>query len=132
MERAERFDGLQILIVEDNFFIAAVLAQLIEDFGASVIGPAATLSSALELVEKHGFEINGASLDINLAGLTVFPVADALLVRDIPFIFSTGYDLYAIPEIYRDVPRNQKPVNAESVVRELLARASEHRSRQQE
>jgi CheY-like chemotaxis protein len=127
MEQTGRFDGLQILIVEDNYFVAAALAQRIQDRGATVVGPVATLQTALESVERHGFELNGASLDINLAGQLVFPVADALLARGIPFIFSTGYDLRVIPEIYRDIPRCEKPVNAETVARSLLERAVEHR-----
>jgi CheY-like chemotaxis protein len=127
MEQAGRFDALQILIVEDNYFVAVALAQRIQDMGASVVGPVATLQSALEIVERNGYELNGASLDVNLAGQLVFPVADALLARGIPFIFSTGYDLRAIPEMYRGIPRCEKPVTAETVAHELLRRAAEHR-----
>jgi CheY-like chemotaxis protein len=129
MEQTGRFDELQILIVEDNYFVAAAVAQRIEDQGARVVGPVATVQSALELVEKHGSELDGASLDINLAGELIFPVADALLARDIPLIFSTGYDLRVIPEMYRDIPRCEKPVNAETLARELLERAAQHRAR---
>jgi CheY-like chemotaxis protein len=113
MEQSQRFDGLQILIVEDNYFVASALV--------------ATLPSALELVEKHGSELNGASLDINLNGRLVFPVADALTARAIPILFSTGYDLGAIPESYRDIPRCEKPIDSETVARELLERAAQHR-----
>jgi CheY-like chemotaxis protein len=127
MVHSQRFDGLQILIVEDNYFVASALAQRIQDYGAIVVGPVATLQSALELVETHGFELNGASLDINLNGRLVFPVADALLARGIPIVFSTGYDLRAIPENYRDIPRCEKPINSEAVARELLERAAQHR-----
>ena len=126
-ERVERCDGLQILIVEDNYFVASALAQRIQDHGASVVGPVATLQSALELVETHGFELNGASLDINLNGRLVFPVADALLARGIPIVFSTGYDSRAIPESYREIPRCEKPIDSETVARELLERAAQHR-----
>jgi DNA-binding LytR/AlgR family response regulator len=127
MVHSQRFDGLQILIVEDNYFVASALAQRIQDYGAIVVGPVATLQSALELVETHGSELNGASLDINLNGRLVFPVADALLARAIPIVFSTGYDVRAIPENYRDIPRCEKPVNSETVARELLERAAQHR-----
>jgi CheY-like chemotaxis protein len=126
-ERIERFDGLQILIVEDNYFVASALAQRIQDHGAMVVGPVATLESALELVETHGFELNGASLDINLNGRLVFPVADALLARGIPIVFSTGYDSRAIPENYREIPRCEKPIDSETVARELLEHAAQHR-----
>jgi CheY-like chemotaxis protein len=127
VDQTARYDGLKVLVVEDNYFVAAALAQHIEDFGATVVGPVGTIQSALKLVDKHGFEINAASLDINLAGQLVFPVADALLARDIPVVFSTGYDLQVIPENYRGITRCQKPINSETVARELLERGLQHR-----
>ena len=33
-----------------------------------------------------------ALLDVNLSGETVFPVAEALKARGVPFAFATGYD----------------------------------------
>lgn len=127
MEQSQRFDGLHILIVEDNYFVASALAQRLQDHGAIVIGPVGTLPSALELVDKHGFQLNGASLDVNLNGRLVFPVADALIALRIPIVFSTGYDLRAIPKDYRDIPRCEKPIDSETVARQLLGRAAQHR-----
>ncbi|MFL6619035.1 MAG: response regulator [Povalibacter sp.] len=128
MPPAQPYDGLKILIVEDNYFVAYALAQRIQDFGATVVGPVATLQSALDMVEKHGFELDGASLDINLGGPLVFPVADELTARGIPFVFSTGYDVSVIPENYRHVPTCHKPVAAQTVARELLERAAQFRA----
>jgi hypothetical protein len=48
-------------------------------------------------------------LDVNLRGDMVFPVADALRARGIPFAFATGYDGWALPERFADAPRVEKP-----------------------
>jgi hypothetical protein len=49
----------------------------------------------------------------------VYPVADALHARRIPFLFATGYDELSIVERYRSIPRVEKPVEVEALVREL-------------
>lgn len=66
--------------------------------------------------------VDGAILDINLCGEAVFPVADELDSRDVPFVFWTGYETLTVPEAHRDRPRLLKPAKAADVVRALLAR----------
>lgn len=79
----------RILVVEDEFLIAAALCDMIEDASAIVVGPAHTLSDAMLLVQNR--EIDAAILDINLNGQLSFPVADLLRASGKPFIFTTGY-----------------------------------------
>lgn len=102
--------GSTVLIVEDDFLIADDLARDFAGQGAAVIGPFATLESALERLDDHRPDM--AVLDINLRGDAVFPLADALFARNIPFVFATGYDAAAIPERFSRVPRCQKPVRS--------------------
>jgi hypothetical protein len=64
--------------------------------------------------------IDFALVDINLRGVTAFPVADALLARGVPFVFTTGYGTSMIPEHYRDVAALQKPVTAAMLAKSLL------------
>ena len=47
------------------------------------------------------------TLDANLNGQPVSPVADALVARGTPFVFATGYSDLAEP--YRDRPTLKKP-----------------------
>lgn len=82
-------EGKRVLIVEDEFLIAMTARDMIEEFGAVVIGPAATVSEALELVGKETIDI--ALLDLNLHGQSSAAVADALEARHVPFVFATGY-----------------------------------------
>jgi CheY-like chemotaxis protein len=124
-------EGLQILIVEDNYLAAIALSQSVQQYGAAVVGPAATVQNALALADEHGDQLSGASLDVNLAGQFVFPVADELIARGIPIVFSSGYDSSVIPEKYRDIPLFLKPIDTHTVARELLERATQFHGQQQ-
>jgi DNA-binding response OmpR family regulator len=99
------------LVVEDDYLIAADLAEHLAEFGVEVIGPVCSVEAALNLVNTLSVELDGASLDVNLRGERVYPVADALRARHVPFVFSTGYDAGVVPPPYRDIPRCAKPVD---------------------
>jgi CheY-like chemotaxis protein len=87
--------------------VAMVLENIIEDMGASLVGPAASVAKALQLVEAGGF--NGALLDVNLRGERVDAVADALAAKGIPFVFTTGHGIEGIPSAHRHQPMLSKP-----------------------
>ena len=118
--RTEALSGLCVLVVEDEYLIAADLAASLEALGVEVIGPAPSIGEALELVSDKGERLDGAILDINLRGSRVFPVADALAKRGVPFVFTTGYEDGLIPNSYADVPRCLKPVDKAQLTRWLL------------
>ena len=63
--------------------------------------------------------VDAAVLDINLRGKMCFPLADALTVKGVPFVFATGYDKVMVPSAYRHVPRWEKPFDPEDIVRAL-------------
>jgi DNA-binding response OmpR family regulator len=110
----------RIMIVEDEYFIAHDLAHGFRQRGASVIGPFATIEEAV--AELSGSEpIDGVVLDINLGGKMSFPLADALKARGVPFVFLTGYERYALPEQYADIPHIEKPATMSEVVGALLS-----------
>jgi CheY-like chemotaxis protein len=111
--------GRRILIVEDNFIIAAALARILKAQGAEPIGPAATVSDALALIAQDE-RIDGAALDINLRGKMVYPVADALRAKNVPMVFMTGYDVKSIAPAYREVPCMQKPVTVGLLIEALF------------
>ena len=108
MSRAETLAGRHILLVEDDFLIALDVTASLKAAGAQVVGPAASLAGALALAAKAE-QLDGAILDINLRGEMVYPVADALRARSVPFVFVTGYDRASIPAPYADVPVCEKP-----------------------
>lgn len=112
--------GRRLLVVEDEYMIAADLARILEDRGVDVIGPAGSIEDALELLVADD-RIDGAVLDLNLRGEHAYAIADALRERKVPFIFATGYDAWSIPEAYAQVPRLEKPVDPRALAR-LLSR----------
>jgi CheY-like chemotaxis protein len=108
--RRQRLKGRRLLVVEDEYLVAADLTSSLEAHGAEVVGPAASVQDALSLVNNGG-RLDGAVLDINLRSERVYPVADLLTARGVPFIFTTGYDAVAVPIAYAGAPRCEKPVD---------------------
>ena len=100
--------GRRVLIVEDEYFIADDLAQVLTRFGAEIVGPVATRDGALSLLATAE-SVDLAVLDINLRSESVFPVADVLTEQGVPFMFATGYDQASIPARHQHVPRWEKP-----------------------
>ncbi len=78
----------RILIVEDDFLIAMDLAETVREAGAEVVGPAASVDEALELLSSH--QITVAILDINLGKYLSLKVAQTLHREQIPFIYHSG------------------------------------------
>ena len=107
----------RVLIVEDEYFLADDMAQVLQRLGASVVGPVQTPDNALALLADE--PVDAAILDINLKGEMVFPVADALREQGVPFVFATGYDEAVVPEAYKDVPRWEKPFKPEDLAKAL-------------
>ena len=81
--------GLRILLVEDEALVAMLIEGMLEELGCQVVEWAANVPAALRAVERDGFD--GALLDVNLSGAPVYPVAELLAGRSLPFIFVTGY-----------------------------------------
>ena len=100
--------GKRILVIEDELLLALCVGEALEEQGCEVIGPATSVRQGLNLVETTA--VNGAILDINLNGELVYPVAKALMDRNIPFLFTTGYASLDVPSSFRSVPRLDKPV----------------------
>ena len=89
MEQEAQLSGMRILVVEDEPLLAMASADLLADSGCTVAGPVSSVKQGMRLIEKEA--IDGAILDINLRGEMVFPLADALAERSIPFVYVTGY-----------------------------------------
>ncbi len=98
----------KILVVEDNYLLAEVIADFVTECGMEVIGPASGLETGL--VYARETPIDGALLDIDLGGRLCFPICDVLRERRIPFAFLTGCtNLALVPQQHRHVPLVTKP-----------------------
>lgn len=88
--------------------VAEDLRIELEEAGAKVLGPVPSVARALALLAREAAP-DAAVLDVNLGGQMVFPLAEVLRERGIPFMFATGYDRRELPLAYADTPRCEKP-----------------------
>jgi two-component SAPR family response regulator len=121
--------GRRILVVEDEMLIALMIEDVVQDSGGEIVGPVATLEKALKLAGEEEFD--AAILDVTIRGAKVYPVAELLLARGIPFVFATGYGDWALPEELRDKPRLMKPFTAAALEEQIRSLCGEAKSRRE-
>jgi CheY-like chemotaxis protein len=114
--------SLRVLVVEDEGGVALLIEDMLEQLGCELAGSIATLDKALTFVATQFFDC--ALLDVNLAGQMVFPVAEALRKRNIPFVFSTGYGRIGLPETFAGCPVLNKPFTIDDFEQKLCWAAS--------
>lgn len=117
MTDAQPLAGCRILVVEDEYFIARELEALLQAKGAEVVGPIGNLDLALNQVKRDGFEV--AVVDINLQGTEGYPIADALKLQGVPFVFASAYSEDRIPTRFADVHLWQKPYSELALVEDI-------------
>ena len=105
--------GRRILVIEDSPVVAPFAAELLEEVGFTVVGPAPTLAAARELIENASFD--GALLDVHIRGERIFPICEVLASKGVPFVLTSGYADWSMPEKWQDRPRLQKPYKLEDV-----------------
>ncbi len=109
--------GKRVLIVEDSPLIAASSEDLIRGFGCSVIGPAQNMADALEAGQTASIDI--ATVDLNIRGGKAFPLLRILRSRNIPFLITSGYADWSMPDEWENCPRLAKPYS-EAALRDAL------------
>jgi CheY-like chemotaxis protein len=111
----------RILIVEDESLVAMLLETILEDMGCVTVGPISNIEDALALLSgDEAGTLDGALLDVNVAGREVFPVAEVLKARGVPFVFSTGYGQGGLPDEWRNQATIQKPFTEAAVEQALM------------
>jgi CheY-like chemotaxis protein len=97
----------RVLVVEDEMLPAMMLESMLTGLGCAVIGPAARLGKALELLRTAAPD--AVILDVNLGGQPAYPLAAALRAKGVPFVFVTGYGRAQLPAEWRATPLLAKP-----------------------
>src|SRR5215212_1831331 len=115
---SDKLCGQHVLIVEDEYFLAQDLADYFQDLGVEVLGPVPSVAEALRLLESA--EVQGAILDVNLRGERVYPVADVLRQKHVPFVFASGYGGELEPTAYAEVPRCIRTVDFALLAKTLV------------
>jgi CheY-like chemotaxis protein len=101
--------GLRLMVVEDEALVAMMLESMLTGLGCVVTGVAGTLKRAMALADTVSEPLDGAILDVNLGGEKVYPVAERLTERGVPFVFCTGYGLSGLTPNFAHVPTLAKP-----------------------
>ena len=99
--------SLSVFLVEDEVLIRMMVADMLEELGHRVVAEAGDLSRAMKLAQSAVFDL--AILDVNLHGEMSFPVAEAIKARQLPLIFSSGYEAKMAPNQYCGLLVLQKP-----------------------
>jgi CheY-like chemotaxis protein len=115
-ERAD-LRGRRILVVEDSPVVAPFTAEILAELRCEVAGPAPTMAAARELIDEGN--LDAALMDIHIRGERVFPLCDMLAAAGVPFIFTSGYGDWQMPEKWADRPRLQKPYTVEQIEQAL-------------
>ena len=111
----------RVLVVEDEALVAMMIQECLAEFGYRIVGPVCTATEAAATAQDGQFE--AAVLDINLGDGAVYPIADTLAARGVPFVFITGYDAESVDARFRKVPVLQKPIEREMLKRVFMASA---------
>lgn len=112
-----RVSGLNILLVEDEAYIALDVKELLRQSACTVVGPFADVPAALEAIGKA--RIDCAILDVNLGNEHTLFLADTLAARGVPFIWMSGYEATILPEHHRQRPFLSKPFAEDDLYRAI-------------
>src|SRR4051812_49213421 len=112
----QALSGKRILIVEDEYTLAAELAEFVESAGGIVMGPVPSLAFAFEAIQEH--RPDAAILDVLLSSGDSIALAEHLRDLEVPFIFATGC-ANVIPSSLNSVQVFQKPVCPNSLTLSL-------------
>ncbi len=107
--------GLRMLIVEDEAMVAMMLEDQLMELGCIVVGVAGSVSEGLAKLDTVAAELDAAVLDVNLGGEKVFPVAEELTARGVPFIFATGYGTAGLAPDFALTPTLAKPYSPQAL-----------------
>jgi CheY-like chemotaxis protein len=122
------FDGLKVLVVEDEAIIAFMIEDMLRELGFGEVFHAASIANALLAVERNRPDV--AILDVNLGGAPVYEVAEKLDGAGVPFAFASGYGQSGISDAWAGKPVIQKPfdlLRLEKGLRTCLAAGPGHR-----
>jgi DNA-binding response OmpR family regulator len=114
--------GARVLLIEEELMISMLVEDMLDELGCVLAAKGATLEEAMALAAKAEFDV--AILDVMVNGRMIFPVAEILVERKLPFIFSTALVPQDIPWHLRDRPLLRKPFQCEELagmLREALA-----------
>jgi DNA-binding response OmpR family regulator len=123
MAKSDLLSGLDVLLIEDETMVSFLIEEMLEQLGAGAVRHAARVDAGLSLVAAKLPSV--AILDVNIAGETVFPIAERLRTAGVPFVFITGYGRDGLHDPWVACEVLQKPLTVqefEQGLRRILGR----------
>jgi CheY-like chemotaxis protein len=109
--------GRRILVVEDSPVVGPFTVDVLADLGCDVVGPAPNMAAARKLIEEGRFD--AALMDVHIRGERVFPLCEMLEARSVPFVLTSGYADWSMPDKWDGRPRLQKPYSIDQIEQAL-------------
>jgi DNA-binding response OmpR family regulator len=103
----------KILVIEDSPVVGPFTADILAELGFEAVGPAPNMANARELAESADYD--AAVLDIHIRGERVFPLCEMLEANRVPFVFTSGYADWQMPDKWQNRPRLQKPYSIDEL-----------------
>jgi DNA-binding response OmpR family regulator len=117
--------GLRIMVVEDEYLVSLLIEDTLADSGCVTVGPFGDVAAATAAARSE--QLDAAVLDVNLAGVPVYPVAEILAARAIPFLLLSGYGKTAAPPEHPDWRVLAKPFRPETLIEQLVSVVQQRR-----
>ena len=110
MTSTDGFRRCRVLVVEDESLLAFMIEDALDRLGHQVIGPVSRLDKAIALAQEARFD--AAILDVTIRGGNIFPVAEILQSKGVPFVLSSGYSDWSLPASLKGQQRLIKPFSS--------------------
>jgi DNA-binding response OmpR family regulator len=110
--------GLRVLVVEDEMLVSLLIEDILIEQQCVIVGPFHRVDEALEAARVT--PIDAAILDVNVDGVKVYPVAEILATRLVPFLLLSGYGRAAVPADHPDWRACAKPFRSSDLVAALI------------
>lgn len=115
--------GRRVLVVEDEMLVSLLIEDMLAEEQCTIVGPYSQIADALEAARTEALDL--AILDVNIAGTEVYPVAEILAARHVPFLFLSGYGRDAIPDDHPEWRVCSKPFRLQELVDMLVEQLGE-------
>jgi DNA-binding NarL/FixJ family response regulator len=109
--------GLRVLIAEDQWLTADTLAVLLEEEGATIIGPCPTAVSAMKRIGAE--PIDFALVDMGLKDRFSDPVLEKLDAERIPYAVITGFNFLPTNAHDNAIEIIKKPIDKRALIKLL-------------
>ena len=105
--------SLEIVLIEDDFFVRPIIAEVLQALGHRVVKQAGTFREGMDAGRNAQFDL--AILDLTLHGQDARSIAEVIAARGKSVLLLTGQEHTAFAEGLKNVSIIQKPCTYSSL-----------------